>query len=207
MHTRDNTRRALYLIKSRGPQTAAMIGEALGMSAVGARGHLRKLEQRGLVTCFDRAEQVGRPRQYWQLTELGQREFPDRHSDLNLALIDNVRELFGEDGLDTLIQRREQDTLRDYRSAMADCRDLPARVGKLAELRNAEGYMAEVEADGNGWLLLENHCPICAAARHCQGFCRAELELFRELLDAGVEREEHIIAGARRCAYRITPIT
>jgi predicted ArsR family transcriptional regulator len=182
-----------------------MIGDALGMSAVGARGHLLKLEQRGLVASFDRAEQVGRPRQYWQLTELGQREFPDRHSDLNLALIDNVRVLFGEEGLDALIQQREQDTLRDYRDAMADSRDLPARIHKLAELRSAEGYMADVEAVDNGWMLLENHCPICAAARHCQGFCRTELELFRHLLDAQVEREEHIIAGARRCAYRITP--
>lgn len=205
MHTRDNTQRALYLIKTRGPQTAAMIGGALGMSAVGARGHLRKLEQRGLVVSFDRAEQVGRPRQYWRLTELGQREFPDRHSDLNLALIDNVRVVFGEEGLDALIQQREQDTLRDYRDAMADCRDLPSRIHKLAALRTAEGYMAEVEAVDNGWLLLENHCPICAAARHCQGFCRTELELFRHLLDAQVEREEHITAGARRCAYRIIP--
>jgi predicted ArsR family transcriptional regulator len=204
MPTQNNAERVLYLIKSRGPQTAAELGDVLGMTAVGARGHLQKLEQRGLVARFDRAEQVGRPRQYWQLTERGQREFPDRHGDLNLSLIDNVRELFGEEGLDQLIQRREQDTLRDYRAAMADCRDLAGRVEKLAELRSAEGYMAEVIAEVGGWLLVENHCPICAAARHCQGFCRAELELFRQVLDAGVERVEHITAGARRCAYRVT---
>ncbi|PJI50782.1 MarR family transcriptional regulator, partial [Methylobacterium radiotolerans] len=38
------------------------------------------------------------------------------------------------------------------------------------------------------------------------GFCRSELELFRKVLGEGVQvdREEHILAGARRCAYRVS---
>jgi predicted ArsR family transcriptional regulator len=67
--------------------------------------------------------------------------------------------------------------------------------------------MAEWSPDpGGGFLLVENHCPICAAAAACQGFCRAELQAFRNALgpDVVVERAEHILAGARRCAYRIT---
>ena len=61
------------------------------------------------------------------------------------------------------------------------------------------------EPDGS-FLLVENHCPICAAATLCQGFCRDELELFREVIgpDAEVERSEHLLAEARRCAYRIS---
>jgi predicted ArsR family transcriptional regulator len=77
----------------------------------------------------------------------------------------------------------------------------------LAEIRAREGYMAGWQKDGKGFLLLENHCPICAAARACQGFCRSELDLFRHVLgpDVAVERVEHILLGARRCAYRIAP--
>ena len=60
------------------------------------------------------------------------------------------------------------------------------------------------EADG-AYMLVENHCPICAAATACAGFCRSELETFRAALGAEVERSEHILLGARRCAYRITP--
>jgi predicted ArsR family transcriptional regulator len=207
MHAQNNAERLLYLIKTQGPQTAATLGELLDMSAVGARGHLRKLEARGLVSSFERRERVGRPRQYWQLTERGQGEFPDRHSDLSLALIDGIRELFGEGSLEQLVRQRERDTLLDYRAALSDCRDLGSRIARLAELRSAEGYMARAEPIDNGdaWLLVENHCPICAAARRCQGFCQAELDLFRELLNAEVERTEHIVEGARRCAYRISP--
>ncbi len=65
--------------------------------------------------------------------------------------------------------------------------------------------MAEWRVKGDSYLLIENHCPICAAATACQGLCRAELELFREALgaEATVIRVDHILAGARRCAYRI----
>ncbi|NHZ84221.1 transcriptional regulator, partial [Massilia sp. CCM 8695] len=71
-----------------------------------------------------------------------------------------------------------------------------------------EGYMARVEADAQGWLLIEDHCPICVAARSCQGFCRSELQLFAEVagLDATVTREQHVLAGATRCVYRIAPL-
>lgn len=74
-------------------------------------------------------------------------------------------------------------------------------------VRSAEGYMAETRRDGDDFLFIENHCPICAAAQACMGFCRSELELFRQVLgeDVRVEREEHILLGARRCAYRISP--
>ena len=66
--------------------------------------------------------------------------------------------------------------------------------------------MASVRGDGRGGLLLvENHCPICAAATACQGFCTSELDIFRAVLGPGVtvERSEHIVGGDRRCAYRI----
>ena len=60
------------------------------------------------------------------------------------------------------------------------------------------------EPDGS-LLLVENHCPICAAATACQGFCRAELDVFRAVLGpaATVERTEHIVTGGRRCSYVI----
>jgi predicted ArsR family transcriptional regulator len=40
------------------------------------------------------------------------------------------------------------------------------------------------------------------------GLCASELDLFQEVLgpDVKVEREEHILAGARRCRYRIQPL-
>ncbi|MBV9540970.1 MAG: hypothetical protein JO167_06855 [Alphaproteobacteria bacterium] len=70
--------------------------------------------------------------------------------------------------------------------------------------------MAEVrrEPETGEWLFVENHCPICAAARLCTGLCREELALFHRVLgkDIKVERLSHILAGAGRCAYRVTAL-
>lgn len=61
------------------------------------------------------------------------------------------------------------------------------------------------EGEDGSILLVENHCPICAAATNCQGFCRAELQVFRAVLgpSVAVERSEHIVSGGRRCTYVI----
>jgi predicted ArsR family transcriptional regulator len=82
---------------------------------------------------------------------------------------------------------------------------LAQKVARLAELRSAEGYMAEARDEDGQLLLVENHCPICVAATRCQNFCRSELAIFEAALGPGVavERIDHIVSGARRCAYRI----
>jgi predicted ArsR family transcriptional regulator len=170
---------------------------------------LAALHAEGLIAYEDVAEGRGRPKRRWRLTEAAQSRFPDTHAELAVELIGAVRAELGAQALDRLIARRERETAARYGAALAACRRLDLKVMKLAELRSAEGYMAEVKPteDGRGFLLIENHCPICAAARACQGFCRAELEVFQEALGpaATVERAEHLLAGGRRCTYRITP--
>lgn len=196
----------LYLLKTRGAQTAQTLADALDLTPMGARKHLLALEAKGLLQSEERVEGVGRPGRYWMLTDAGHARFPDRHSDLTLQLIEQVRSLFGEAGLDQLIAAREQQARQHYQAALAGQADLASKVTTLARLRSEEGYMAEAQRDDDGqWLLLENHCPICAAAQTCQGFCRAELTLFQHSLGPTikVERSEHLLAGARRCAYRI----
>jgi ABC-type histidine transport system ATPase subunit len=95
----------------------------------------------------------------------------------------------------------------DYARRIAPAAPLKERLQQLASVRTEEGYMAEVHPAGPGaFLFIENHCPICAAATACQGFCATELDLFRSVLgsDASVERTEHIVSGDRRCVYRVT---
>jgi len=198
--------RILFHLKTRGSQTAADIGSRLGMTSAGARQHLLKLETAGLVESEDRRQGRGRPRKYWRLTQRGHDRFPDRHSDLTLDLLRSMREVFGERGLEKLIGQRERASIVEYRRRVGERRSLRQKLAALAEIRSREGYMASVAEDVRGsFLFVENHCPICAAATACQGLCRSELAIFRAVLgtDVTVERIDHILAGARRCAYRV----
>ena len=178
--TSDSGGRILYALKSRGPLGSSVLAHALGITEVGVRQHLAKLQGDGLVAFDDQAGEVGRPKRIWRLTEKGHGRFPDTHADLTVSLIDSIRSVFGDAGLDRLIDARQEVMVSSYRRELAAYASLSERVAVLARLRTAEGYMAEFEAQaGGGFLLIENHCPICAAAKTCQGFCRSELELFQ----------------------------
>lgn len=200
-----STQRILYFVKSRGPVSTATLAKALEMTGEAARQHVQKLVAAGLLEGRQEAQAgAGRPRQNWVLTAAGHARFPDTHAQLTVKLIGSVRDLFGQDGLDKLIAQREQESRAAYAQACA-APDLATRLAQLAAVRDEEGYMARLEADGDDWLLIEDHCPICAAARTCQGFCRSELQLFQEVAGPGVTvtREQHMLADALRCVYRI----
>lgn len=196
----------LLLLKTRGRQTAQELAALLGVTSMGARRQLEAAQAKGLVACDDVADKVGRPARFWLLTDAGHARFPDRHADLALQLIEQTRSVFGQAGLEQLIAAREHTIEAAYRRQVQDEPELAGRVQALAQARDAEGYMADsaVQADGSV-LLIENHCPICAAARACQNFCRSELEIFQRVLgpQCKVERSEHLLSGARRCVYVI----
>jgi predicted ArsR family transcriptional regulator len=199
--------RLLFLLKTRGPQSAQALASAVGVTKEAARQHLLRLAEEGLVLATSEIRGVGRPVQVWGLTAEGQRRFPDTHAELVAGMIESVRALFGTDGLEALIARREQESRERYEACLRGAVTLQQKVARLAKQRTSEGYMAEWHREGGEFVLVENHCPICAAATACSGFCRSELQLFHELLDpeATVERTDHVVTGARRCAYRITP--
>ena len=130
---------------------------------------------------------------------------PDAHAEMTANLIASVRATFGEAGLEAVVGDRYRASLSKYRDRMAGVDALADRLQALSVIRSEEGYMAHVEADGGGYLFVESHCPICTAAEVCQGFCSNELQLFREVLGQGVDvdRSEYLIAGDRRCTYRV----
>jgi len=198
--------RLLYQLKSRGPQPAATLAGACAITPMGAHKQLRALQDQGLVESHDESGGPGRPKRFWTLTAAGHARFPDRHGDLAVQLIRQAAAVLGPGALARLISAREREQQAGYDAALAGIATLGARVRRLAELRAAEGYMARVERRGRAWLLVEDHCPICAAAAACQGLCRSELEIFARCLGAGVrvERVEHLLAGGRRCAYLVS---
>ncbi|HEY9747460.1 MAG TPA: metalloregulator ArsR/SmtB family transcription factor [Allocoleopsis sp.] len=211
----------LHLLKTQGSQTATALAEQLQVSPMAVRQHLQALQAEQWVTYQEERRPLGRPVKLWQLTERSLQLFPDSHADLMTDLLLSVEALFGTEGLEKLLADRLRRQLQTYAAKLPETvpkaiaesswREWIAQVGiaepvqHLANLRTQEGYMAEVVKAEDSWLLVENHCPICAAARTCQKLCGSELEMFKTLLGPGVavDRVEHIMQGDRRCAYRI----
>ncbi|MDQ6481529.1 transcriptional regulator [Dyadobacter sp. LHD-138] len=197
--------RVIWMLKTRGPQPLTAIATEMKVTTEGARFQLLKLANEGLVESATESKGRGRPQQIWSLTSTGQARFPDTHAELTVKLIRTIRETLGQKALDTIIEANGQSGVDKYLQELKGIQGLENKVAQLAGIRDREGYMAEYEKDGEGYLLIENHCPICAAATECQNFCLSELNTFRTVLGENVmiKRVDHILSGSRRCAYRI----
>ena len=201
------TRRAIVKrLKAEGPVDSARLARRMGLTPMAVRQHLYALQREKLVTAEARKGPLGRPAKYWQLTREADRLFPDAYAELSVALIGALGDTFGEAGVQRVLASRCAAQRTAYCARIDASAPLGDKLRALAKQRTEEGYMAEVRRDGDGYLFIENHCPICAAASVCQGFCSTELELFREVLgpQVAVERGEHIVSGDRRCVYRVS---
>jgi predicted ArsR family transcriptional regulator len=199
--------RIVRILKTEGPLDSTSLAERIGVSAMAIRQHLYLLQDQKMVTAKERPVPLGRPAKYWELTRQADRLFPDAYAELSVSLIDSLKGAFGADGLQRILERRMASQRASYSARILPAMPLRKKLQKLAEIRTEEGYMAEFSSEGGGrFLFIENHCPICAAASSCTGLCANELALFRSILgsDTTVERVEHILAGDRRCVYRIT---
>lgn len=198
----------LNLLKQQGAFDSTQLAAQLGVSAMAVRQHLYELQAQGMVTYQEQAGGVGRPAKQWQLTSAADSFFPTGYAELTVNLLHSLREAFGDEGLDKLLAMRMQQQIGVYQARLNAADPLAQRLEMLAQQRSEEGYMAAVITTPAGELLLvENHCPICDAAKHCMQLCNRELETFQTVLgdDVIIERVEHILAGSRRCAYRIIP--
>ncbi len=199
--------RILQSIKRDGAVTAKQLSQELDITTMGARQHLQSLEDDGVLAFHDVKVKVGRPTRHWSLTQKGHAQFADRHGELTIQMIDAVEAVFGREGIEKVTAEREQHTIELYRQALTSAASLQEKLEVLVELREQEGYMAELQKHQDGYLLIENHCPICKAASRCPSLCKSELNVFQALLgtQCHIERNEHIIEGQRRCTYQVTP--
>src|SRR5262245_62673553 len=157
--------RILVLLKTRGPQTSADLGAALGVTGEAARQQLVKLASEGLVVATAEPRGVGRPASVWTLTAAGNARFPDAHAELTVQLLAAIRTELGEEALDRLIAARAAGARACYEAALAGAGSLEERVARLAELRTREGYMAEWRAEGDGSGRANVGTPVTEAAR------------------------------------------
>ena len=196
----------LRLLKQQGPSDSAALASQLDISAMAVRQHLYALRTQKLVTYHEEQRPIGRPAKMWGLTPAAESHFPNAHAGLTVNLLNAAEQIFGQEGVQRLVNLSAKQQIADYRARITARAPLPARLGALIAIRNKEGFMAEVQGQGDGsFLLIENHCPICTAASVCPKLCDAEMEVFHAVLGEGVtiERVEHMLAGARRCVYRI----
>ena len=201
-------REVLYAVRRRGEATAEQVAEQLGMTASGARQHLTALVDAGLVETEELAAAAprrGRRTLLYSTTAAADGYFPKAYGELTNELLgyvaDSDRAL-----LDELFARRREARVANARARLGRKRTLAAKVAELTHILDEDGYLASWEQVERGvFRIVEHNCAIWAVAERYGQACTSELEFIRTVLEgADVERVQHMIAGARRCAYEVT---
>lgn len=204
-------RRAILVrLRREGPGSPDEIAGALDASRTGVLQQLRALEQAHLVEHRTVRHGVGRPRHVYDITPDAQELFPANYDGLAAGLIEAMLAVGGDDLIEQVFAARRRqigDRIRQrIDDRLAPDATLDDRVRELSVVQDELGYLTSTSVGEDGSLRLSEHnCAIFQVARGEPSACEAELELFRDVLGADVERESHIVAGDRCCTYRIGP--
>jgi DeoR family suf operon transcriptional repressor len=200
-------RAVLYAVRRRGEATAEQVAEQLDITVSGARQHLTALAAEGLVDSSELPSPEGRRGRrtlVYSATAAADAYFPKAYGELTNELLgyvaDTDREL-----LDQLFAKRREARIAGARRRLSSKRTLRTKVAELTRILDEDGYLASWEQVEPGvYRIVEHNCAIWAVAQRYGQACSSEIDFIRAVLPGTtVERVQHMVAGARRCAYEV----
>ena len=196
--------RVLELLKqSGGGLSVKELCQKLDLSSMAVRRQITLLESSGLVSPQKEKQKVGRPTNFYYLTEKGHEEFPRDYADLAADLLVSIRSLDGKEKVNDVLQERKQRHVEAYRKRMPG-KTLESRIHEVTQLLSQDGYMATWEKVGfKRYLIKEMNCPVARVARRFPQVCIYEEVLLSELLEAKVSRQDHILRREHYCSYLV----
>jgi DeoR family suf operon transcriptional repressor len=203
-------RAVLYAVRRRGEATAEQVAEQLDMTLSGARQHLSALVRDGLAETTELAPtdtRRGRRQLAYSAAPAADGLFPKAYGELTNELLGYL-EASEPALLDDLFAKRREQRIANATKRLARTSALGAKVTELAKILDEDGYLATAESVEPGvWLIVEHNCAIWAVAQKYGQACTSELDFIRAVLPGTtVERVQHMIAGAKRCAYEVREV-
>lgn len=203
--TKQNILQALL---KHGQAAASQLAQDLNLSSQAIRRHLHELEANGLIEHHAVQQGMGRPQHLYQLSSAGRdRLSPQKYSEFAVSFLDTLAETAGKEQVSKVLEKQWQRKAAEYRDRLGNG-DLKQRIKKLVQLRQEEGYMAELHPASpkqkQGFVLVEHNCAISEVAESYPSVCGHELEMFAAVLpDCIVQRTQWINNGEHRCGYSI----
>ncbi|HEY9706461.1 MAG TPA: iron-sulfur cluster biosynthesis transcriptional regulator SufR [Allocoleopsis sp.] len=202
-----------YLLKN-GQGNALELADTLDISPQAIRRHLKDLESEGLIIHESVSVGMGRPQYIYKLSKEGRdlltqrlrERFPHSYDDFAVSFIDTLTKTLGHEQVSLVLRQHWAQKGLNYQQKIGKG-NLKERVGKLVEIRQSEGYMAEYyPIENNQFILTEHHCAISQVASTFPSVCGHELEMFAIALNCHIERTHWLIDGEHRCGYLIKTI-
>jgi len=190
-----------------GPRTAGDLAKRLGIQESAARGHLVRLEERGLVVPTFHREGVGRPRKRYLLTPEGQELFPRRYELLLDSVMEELLSREGEGYVAALFAEAASRMARQIAEEIPKAHSKAQRAKALATALNHLGFRCTIEQTPEGSLkIVRTNCVFRhSALAHAYLLCEVfDKHLTEELLgQVGLDLQDSIGRGGIRCTHLI----
>ncbi len=200
----------LRVIQRLGSASIKELEAAIGVTTTAVREQLAHLLHEGFIQATRVRGEVGRPYYVYSLTPKAHELFPKDYATLAGLLLEETIELYGPDGLQTLlnrVSRRMAGKLQDSTQGKELSQKLLGLVAALGET-GMEISMLPVESGEGGFILKTHSCPYFEVARNHREICEMESEMLSDLLGPGVEVTlgERIVEGSCACDFHVSPV-
>ena len=203
---------ALRTIQRLGSASVKELEAALGVTTTAVREQIAHLLREGYLQATRVRGEIGRPYYVYSLTPKAHELFPKSYATLAMLLLEETRDLYGPEGLRTLlnrVSRRMSSKLAEQDEGKELSQKLLGLVAALGEAGMEVSMQAVEEGISEGEFVLKSHsCPYFEVARNHREICDMEAEMLGDLLGAGVEVRlgSRIIDGQCACEFHVSHV-
>jgi DeoR family suf operon transcriptional repressor len=202
----SHTRQAIVdTLKMMQYATVNELAGAVGVKPVTVRHHLNALQAEGLAASRERRQPVGRPIHVYFLTEKADGMFSQKYRVLVERLLDQLKTRLPEPAFKALIADLAGALADEFRGELAR---LPqqARMNRLIEILEREGFIAEWQITEDGIRLVEHHCPYYHIGQRHPELCQIDHALIHIAMGRGVEQASCMLEGDRACTFLLPAV-
>jgi DeoR family transcriptional regulator, suf operon transcriptional repressor len=194
--------KVLEALKKSDGLTADQLAEIVGVTSMAVRKHLAALERDNLVEATVSRRAIGRPAHLYRVSPRAEGVFPKHYDVVISDLLEDLAEIDGVSKVEALLARRGERTKGILQRYIDQAAPLKERVAGLTRGMDEIGYLASWETLDDGRFLIKLYnCAIDLVAEQFPAVCRHEASMFRDVLDAEVERGCHMLTGDHMCSY------
>ena len=193
----------ILLLKKNGGMSIDDLSRVVEITPMGIRQHLLALEKKGIVSYISRRRGIGRPGFVYMLTDAANDLFPKYYDKFAVDLLRDIKKHEGNEKIDKIFSWRRERLFKMNKEALSGNENLDDTLRAFKNILEANGHFVDISRNNGNYHLKQYHCPINKVASEFKDACKYELQLYRDLIDKNITREQSLSEGAPSCLYVI----
>ncbi len=189
-------------LRRRKSASAIDLAGCFNLSPNAIRQQLVVLERDGLVVETSVRRGRTKPTYEFSLTSEGEKLFPQQYDKMLGAVLREVRQQFGEEGVVKVFEGIAKRTVAKTKQRVT-ASDTQGRMAELAQVLREGGVVAEYSLIDGGYALHEHNCPYSEVVKEHPEVCSVIHHVLDEAVGGRHVQTESIATGGRECRFEV----